>query len=202
MTDHLINQKEIMPRTKEQFEEIRSNTKHKILESALILFADKGFKGTSISDIAKSAGISKGLAYNYFKDKKEIMISVFTLLAEEIGSIYENVEKESEPKKQLKALINSTFNAIVEDEKFWRIYMNFALSPEVKEEANEFMSSFMNQLFVDIEQLFRDLNYPNPTMESKFFAASLDGVCFHYIYNKQQYPMDKMRKFLIKKYCI
>ena len=53
-----------MPRTKEQFEEIRSRTKQKILESALELFAEKGFKGTSISEIAKTANISKGLAYN------------------------------------------------------------------------------------------------------------------------------------------
>ena len=190
-----------MPRTNEQFEEIRSNTKHKILESALVLFADKGFKGTSINDIAKSAGISKGLAFNYFKDKKEIMISVFTLLAEEIGSLYHDVEKESEPHKKLKVLINSTLNAIVEDEKFWRVYMNFALSPEVKEEANEFMGGFMQEIFKEMEILFKDLGYLNPSMDSKLFAAELDGICFHYIYDKENYPMEKMRKFLIKKYC-
>lgn len=190
-----------MPRTKEQFEEIRGKTKHKILESALVLFAEKGFKGTSINDIAKSAGISKGLAYNYFKDKKEIMLSVFTLLAEGIEYIYQDVEKESEPKKKLKVLINSTFNALIEDEKFWRIYMNFALSPEVTIEASKYMGKFMEELFGDIENLFKEINIPNPAMESKLFAAALDGVCFHYIYNKENYPMDKMRKYFIKKYC-
>lgn len=190
-----------MPRTKEQFLEIREKTKHKILESALEIFAEKGFKGTSINEIAKSAGISKGLAYNYFKDKKEIMVSVFSLLVEEIGSLYKDVELESDPKKKMKVLINGTFKALQVDEKFWRIYMNFALSPEIKEEANEFMSSFMNELFTDIEQLFKEMDYPNPAMESKLFAAALDGVCFHYIYNKEQYPLDKMRKYFIKKYC-
>lgn len=190
-----------MPRTKEQFEEIRAKTKHKILESALELFAEKGFKGTSINEIAKSAGISKGLAYNYFKDKKEIMVSVFTLLAEEIGTLYTDIELESDPKKKIKMLINKTFRALQDDEKFWRIYMNFALSPEVKEEANDFMGAFMQELFDEIEGLFKELNYTNPQMESKLFAAALDGVCFHYIYNKEQYPMDKMRKYFIKKYC-
>lgn len=190
-----------MPRTKEQFEKIREKTKHKILENALVLFAEKGFKGTSINDIAKAAGVSKGLAYNYFKDKKEIMISVFTLLVEEMGSIYHDVEKESDPKKKMKVLINKTFKALQDDERFWRIYMNFALSPEVKEEASEFMSGFMQELFDDIEMLFKELDHPNPAMESRLFAGALDGVCFHYIYNKEKYPMDKMRKFFIKKYC-
>ena len=94
MTDHLINQKNKMPRTKEQFEEIRTKTKRKILEHALVLFAEKGFKGTSINDIAKSAEISKGLAYNYFKNKDELMIAVFGLLAEEFAEIFFSTEKE------------------------------------------------------------------------------------------------------------
>ena len=99
-----------MPRTKEQFEDIRKNTKHKILTHALELFAKKGFRGTSINDIAKSAGVSKGLAYNYFKNKEELMISVFGLLTEEIATLFAAMEKESDPKKKLKRMINTTFN--------------------------------------------------------------------------------------------
>ncbi len=47
-----------MPRTKEQFEKIRKETRAKILNTALELFAKKGYSNTSISEIAKSAKIS------------------------------------------------------------------------------------------------------------------------------------------------
>ena len=190
-----------MPRTKEQFEEIRHRTKHKILESALVLFAEKGFKGTSINDIAKSAGISNGLAYNYFKNKNEIMTSVFGLLAEEIGALFVKAELEKDPKKKLKILINQTFKTLQIDEKFWRIYMNFALSPEVKDAANEFMSEFLNETFKWIEKIFKEIGLTNSSAESKIFGALLDGVCFHYLFDKENYTIEKIRKYLIKKYC-
>jgi AcrR family transcriptional regulator len=191
-----------MPRTKEQFEAIRNKTKHKILTNALDLFSEKGFKGTSINDIAKSAGISKGLAYNYFKDKNEIMLNVFGLLAEEIGRIYSKVETESNPSKKLEKLIDQTFRALKSDEKFWRIYMIFTLSPEVKEEANQFLSKFLNEIFSELEKLFKSLGYKNAALESKIFGAELDGICFHYLIDKENYPLEKMQKYLTKKYSV
>jgi AcrR family transcriptional regulator len=79
-----------MPRTKAQNEEIRNKTRKLIIDSSLKLFANKGFHGTSISDIAKAAGISKGLAYNYFESKQKIVEAIF----EEAISTGSELEKE------------------------------------------------------------------------------------------------------------
>ena len=190
-----------MPRTKEQFEEIRVKTKRKILEHALVLFAEKGFKGTSINDIASSAGISKGLAYNYFKNKDELMISVFGLLAEEFAEIFLSTQKEDDPRKKLKQMINTTFNKLREDEKFWRLYFNFVMLPELNKEANELLSGFLEEAFAALENLFKEMGVPNPSEESKIFASIIDGISFHYMFDKNNYPLEKMRKYLIKKYC-
>ena len=190
-----------MPRTKEQFEEIRIKTKRKILENALALFAEKGFKGTSINDIAKSAGISKGLAYNYFKNKDELMLAVFGLLAEELGEIFFSMAMEVDPSKKLKQMINTTFKKLLEDEKFWRLYFNFVMLPELNKEANQLLSSFLEEAFTVLEKLFADMKVPNPSEESKIFASIIDGICFHYMFDKKSYPLEKMRKYLIKKYC-
>ena len=43
-----------------------------ILEAALASFAEKGFAGTRMDDIAKRAGITKGTIYLYFKSKEEL----------------------------------------------------------------------------------------------------------------------------------
>jgi len=45
-----------------------------ILDTALEVFASKGFNGTSIKDIAEAAGISQGLMYHYFKSKKALLV--------------------------------------------------------------------------------------------------------------------------------
>ncbi|MDR2473845.1 MAG: TetR/AcrR family transcriptional regulator [Tannerella sp.] len=62
-----------MPRTKEQYEKIRSEKKRAIMETALQLFAEQGFAGTSIETIAQHAKISKGLLYNYFESKDDLL---------------------------------------------------------------------------------------------------------------------------------
>ena len=58
--------------------EIRKQEKRKlILNTAINIFSDRGLHSTRISDIAKSAGIAHGLIYHYFKDKDDILVSIF-----------------------------------------------------------------------------------------------------------------------------
>ncbi len=61
---------------KDRFEEIRYERKKQIMNSALHLFATKGFHQTSISSIAKHAQISKGLMYNYFESKDALLCEI------------------------------------------------------------------------------------------------------------------------------
>lgn len=72
-----------MPRTKEAFETMRENTKTKIETTAITLFAKKGLSVT-IDEIAKAAGISKGLLYNHFQSK-EVLIAELARSATEIS---------------------------------------------------------------------------------------------------------------------
>lgn len=59
--------------------------KKEILEAAVIVFKEKGYDKTSISDIAKSIGISQGLCYRYFKSKEEIFDSAVDSYAQFIA---------------------------------------------------------------------------------------------------------------------
>lgn len=52
------------------------NTKERILETALELFAHSGYLGTSMSDIAGELGISKGALYKHYTSKQEILESI------------------------------------------------------------------------------------------------------------------------------
>ena len=52
------------------------DTKERILEAALELFAEKGYLGTSMSDIANRLGITKGALYKHYTGKQEILDSI------------------------------------------------------------------------------------------------------------------------------
>lgn len=65
-----------MPKTKEQCESIREETRQQIIQAAIKLFAYQGFAATKIKDIASEAVVSVGLVYHYFSSKEELFSDI------------------------------------------------------------------------------------------------------------------------------
>lgn len=61
-----------MPRSNEQFQEIKDSRKQDIFNAALPLFAIQGYDAVSIDNIVKACGCSHGLFYHYFKSKNDL----------------------------------------------------------------------------------------------------------------------------------
>lgn len=53
--------------------------KNKIIEAGLRAFGEKGYYKTTTVEIAKLAGVSTGIVYSYFKDKKDILMHALRL---------------------------------------------------------------------------------------------------------------------------
>ncbi len=61
-------------------------TRNKIIESGFLIFAKKGFYHTTVDEIANSAGLSTGIAYRYFKNKRDILLAVLEFAYEHVKS--------------------------------------------------------------------------------------------------------------------
>lgn len=81
-----------MPKSQERCQEIREETRSKILHDSMLYFAKNGFAGTKISELAKHIGIGQGTLYIYFKSKEELFHEIFALT---------NTRKEIEALKML-----------------------------------------------------------------------------------------------------
>ncbi|UZD23384.1 TetR/AcrR family transcriptional regulator [Algoriphagus halophytocola] len=76
----------------------REKNKEKvILDSAVSLFTSKGYLATRMEDVAKSAGISKGLTYFYYKNKEDLFMALtkkaFDQFKDEFRDIYRSKGK-------------------------------------------------------------------------------------------------------------
>jgi len=68
-----------------------SKTKEKILKHALKLFSSKGFKATTVRDIAGSIGMKQSALYNHFKNKDEILETlILDLTSSAIVTLFDN----------------------------------------------------------------------------------------------------------------
>ena len=62
-------------------------TRESILAAALSMYEKKGYHSTTVDEIAAQAGVSTGIAYRYFKNKKDILLNAIAYGAENVGSI-------------------------------------------------------------------------------------------------------------------
>jgi len=84
-----------------------SKTKEKILKTSLKLFASKGYKATTVRDIAGAMGVKQSALYNHFKNKDEILETLISnLTSSAIVTLFEG-KYTQELQKQGKALLAS-----------------------------------------------------------------------------------------------
>ena len=63
----------------------KEKTRRRIVETAAAVFAEKGYAGTAIADIAGRANIGKGTVYGYFNGKEDLFLTVFEWYMNEFG---------------------------------------------------------------------------------------------------------------------
>ena len=87
------------------------NTRERILEVSLELFAQSGYLGTSMSDIAKQLGITKGALYKHYRSKQEILDRIVERMNEmDYARAAEYEMPETEPDGFAEAYLHTQFD--------------------------------------------------------------------------------------------
>ncbi len=188
------------PKTKEQFEQIRLNRKKAIVQAAMQLFAENGFSGVSISRIAKKAGVSKGLLYNYFANKEalvqEIVIEGFRQMLDNLDFDF---QKELTRERFIE-LVEKNFRMLREEISYWSLYISVITQPAVmtlvKEDIFEVVGPFLSAL----TRYYTRQGIKNPEIQSMLFGAMLDGVAIDYMLGPENYPLDEIKNLIIEKF--
>ena len=90
--------------------------RNKILENGFNLMCENGYFNTSTPDIAKAAGVSTGIIYQYFKDKKDIFIEGVKNYAESIMfPMIDILENENIKIDNLDNVIKSMINIFIQN---------------------------------------------------------------------------------------
>lgn len=185
-----------MPRTAEQYEEIRKEKRQLIVAAALRLFADKGYASTSISMIAKEAGISKGLLYNYFESKEELMKTIVTDLVTELTDKADANKDGKVDDEEMGAIIDYYFELFQVRRDELKLYYQLTFQPEVM----EYMRSSRNmQTAVVYMDLFR--NYFKQKYRESYqlvlldFMSTLKGFAQLYVFAKETFPEEAIENY-------
>ncbi|MEA3477843.1 MAG: TetR/AcrR family transcriptional regulator [Bacteroidota bacterium] len=186
------------PRTPEQFEEMRESRRKQIMDAALELFASEGYSHCSISQLARHAGISKGLMYNYFESKEALLIAIIEEGMQDIMAMIDpNQDGILEP-EEVEGFIRNTFKGIRDNMQFWMLFINVVLQPPVKEflDGKPF-SNVMERFGPRLLEYFERMDYEDPYLEMLTFSAMIEGygILLVYLFPGDELPQETVRKF-------
>ncbi len=188
------------PRTKQQFEDIRKSRKESLVNAALHLFAHKGIQSTSISDIANSAGVSKGLLYNYFKDKNELIREIIINgLTEMMAELNFNAQNDL-TKESFVDLINKNFEMLKNQSNNIRLYIAVLTQPSVAEIVKDEIFKIFKPMIQNIAAYYLEKGVKDPLIYGLLIGAILDGISIDYMFFPEQYPLDEIRDLIIEKF--
>ena len=91
--------------------------KEKIIESGFELICEKGYYNTNTAEIAKNAGVSTGIVYQYFKDKHDILIEALKKYADNIFYPMLNIPARNFDKSNLNDIIRKMIDSFVQNHK-------------------------------------------------------------------------------------
>lgn len=82
---------------KEAFKKVSEEKRNRILDCAIVEFAEHGFDSANINNIAQKAGISVGSMYKYFDNKEDLFLTMIHYGVETLKEILSEIIKEEEP---------------------------------------------------------------------------------------------------------
>ncbi len=131
--------------------------RERILEAAESCFAEAGFYGTKISDIASAAGVADGTIYLYFRNKDDVLISWFEWRMEEVSERLARATDEAASKTgnsasaKLEAFVRAYLEMVAENPKAAEV-----LTVELRQSA-KFIKEYKNPHFADFLRVLASL---------------------------------------------
>jgi TetR/AcrR family fatty acid metabolism transcriptional regulator len=147
--------------------DLKSEKRNRIIEAAVKVFAQKGFYLAKVSDVARAADVADGTIYLYFKNKDDLLISLFEQKMELILQRFqERLQEIVDPVEKLHNLVDLYFELIEEDKDLADVFQ-----VELRQ-STKFLKDYHNQKFLDFLSMIASIVQEG--MDNGFFRTDLD----------------------------
>jgi AcrR family transcriptional regulator len=137
----------------------RSNTRARLLEGALEVFAERGFHGASVEDICERAGFTRGAFYSNFGSKDELVLTLFQATTDRLLEQIEALlpELANQPGSLLDAVLGLLDDTAPDQRQWHLISAEFTLhalrDPDAAKALNQQRAMFRDSLTKLVEQI-------------------------------------------------
>ncbi len=189
-----------MPRRTEGPEAARETTRERIVESALGLFGEHGYAGTSVRAIAEDAGVSQGLLYNYFEGKEALLEAIVRRSMVQVQRSFGRAVSGATPQEKVERLVRAAFETVSHNLPFWRLLYQLRMQPGVLESLGGSVEAWTLAIRLQLAELLREGGVRDVGTQARLLFAAIDGVAQHYAMDPEHYPIEEVTEALIGRF--
>ncbi len=180
--------------------DLANERKKQIIRSTLQCISDLGYNNLSMQDVAKTAGLSKGIIHYYFKNKQDLMKSVLGTVSTEIESRLAQIDETLPPLQQVKQMVKVYLGVVQENREKYCVNIDFwaqiKQQPEFKTIISNHYQTFREKTAEVLQRgfqtgVFRPLN---ATSAASIVIGLIDGVSLQWLFDEETVNLEEISK--------
>src|SRR5690606_6772541 len=121
--------------------DVTAERKDQIVRATVECITKYGYHNFSMQDVARTAGVSKGIIHYYFLNKDDLMMSVLDRVAGDIERVLaEEMESIGDPVEKLKIFVTVAFDVVKSTKEYYQVNMDFWTQINQKKEVRQVIS--------------------------------------------------------------
>lgn len=173
--------------------------RRQIVDAAIRVMATRGWNDTSIDEITKEAGVSRGLVSYHFKDKADLLSSMLARCQEASAETFTRaIEATDDPVERHRVIVRTTLNLTREDPAIYEIFLHFMASgrsnPELGQQIRDLYRGFRAVTSHGIRRgqeygIFR--NDIDPDAAAARHIGALTGFALQWLLDPDSFPFEE-----------
>ncbi|MFI5934142.1 TetR/AcrR family transcriptional regulator [Actinoplanes sp. NPDC051494] len=184
------------PRSPRMNQQLREQSRERILTAALEVFAEHGYENATISQVTAQAGVSRGLISYYFHTKQDLLEAILEQWLDGLLHLFDDLGADSSADTLLAAVIDRTLAGAAATLGTQRLVLCLMVQPGTREvyarvehRRADAMATFEDRL----RDVFAVRGASDPAVEEVLLRSLLEGVMFKLAVYEDTYPLDAIR---------
>ena len=176
--------------------------KEKIIEAGFELICKQGYHNTNTAEIAKAAGVSTGIVYQYFEDKHDIFICGLEKYANNIFYPMPDFPDKKFSKKDFKEILENMIDTYIENHKLSEsAHQEIMAMTHSDEKVSYYFFKREMEITAKISNYLENNGFSNKNLTEKVHVmiGMIDNLCHEIVYHKhKEIDYDIMKKIVIE----
>ncbi|HSV64454.1 MAG TPA: TetR/AcrR family transcriptional regulator [Mycobacteriales bacterium] len=186
------------PRSSSVNEELRERSRLRILNAAYELLAERGYAGTTLSEIAKRAGTARGLISYYFPSKQHLFqATVHRMMYTRLTQTLDRIPVETDPDERLALTIDRILQFAAEQPAVFRAHLSLILQPDAAGFVDEPERRRLGSI---LQEVLAIRGSTNPAVDHAVLRSALMGAVIGIVLPGAESPLEHIRAHLFGSY--